>query len=460
MPAGVIERISEVRLSEVVSALSFALDITEGQPEGHAARSCLIGMRLAREIGLPARERSALFYALLMKDLGCSSNAAKVCYLFGADDRTAKKNLKLIDWTHFPDALRYIIWNVGRHGSMWDRLARVAQVAKAGQRGAKELVQIRCDRGATIARKLGFPEATAAAIRSLDEHWNGRGHPDGLRKEEIPFLARVLSIAQTVEVFYSQHGIEAAFDVARQRKGSWFDPELVRALMALRNDTAFWSTLQSTTLTQEVSKVEPPDFVARADERQLDEVAEGFGQVIDAKSPWTFRHSEGVAHVAVGIAGELGFDSRQLRDLRRAALLHDIGKLGVSNLILDKPGKLTPEEIAQMRKHPLYTKQILDRVAGFASISDLAASHHERLDGKGYYRGLSAGELSPAVRVLAVADMYEALAAKRPYRQDLSDEQVMDILIKNSGAGICPDAFAALRSFLNKSGFTPIKLAA
>src|SRR5471030_3047676 len=98
----------EIKLSEVISALSYALDITEGQPEGHAARSCMLGMRLAREMRLPTKSSSALFYGLLLKDLGCSSNASKMCYLFGADERVAKRNIKTIDWSHISRSISYI----------------------------------------------------------------------------------------------------------------------------------------------------------------------------------------------------------------------------------------------------------------------------------------------------------------------------------------------------------------
>ena len=175
-----------------------------------------------------------------------------------------------------------------------------------------------------------------------------------------------------------------------------------------------------------------------ADSTLLDRIAEGFSQVIDAKSPWTYRHSEGVAKIASGIAEVMGFSADETRYIRRAALVHDVGKLGISNLILDKPGKLTPEEINEMRRHTFYTHQILSQVQGFKDLADLAAAHHEQLDGKGYHRGLNASQLSTSARILAVADIYEALTAKRPYRQDLTDEEVTTIMRKKTGLGHLP----------------------
>ena len=162
----------DIRLSEVISALSYALDVTEGQPMGHAVRSCLIGMRIGEEIGLAPAERSSLFYALLLKDAGCSSNAARLSSLFGADDLEVKRTRKLIDH-HRPGAsLRHVL----RHG----RTRRLAAIARSGADGAREMTELRCERGADIARMIELAETTAQAIRSLDEHWDGAGYPYGL----------------------------------------------------------------------------------------------------------------------------------------------------------------------------------------------------------------------------------------------------------------------------------------
>ena len=305
-----------------------------------------------------------------------------------------------------------------------------------------------------------MPEETANAIRSLDEHWDGQGHPVGLCGDDIPMLARIIGLAQTVEVFYRRDGLNAALSMAKSRSGSWFDPQLVKALTAIQNDSTFWVRLHAPDVLHEAMSFEPEDKRVQATDDLLDRIAVGFGQVIDAKSPWTYRHSEGVADIAVGIAEVMGFPEDEVRLLRRAGRLHDIGKLGISNLILDKPGKLDADELAIMRKHPFYTRQILERVSGFREIAPIAAAHHERLDGKGYDCGLDSSQLPTEVRILTVADMFEALAAKRPYRQDLSEEQVMDILVRNVGAALDPACFEALKVFLEKTHYEAITLAA
>jgi HD-GYP domain-containing protein (c-di-GMP phosphodiesterase class II) len=451
----------QIRMSEVIAALSYALDLTGGQPAGHASRSCLLGMRVARELRLPVADSSALFYGLLLKDLGCSTNASKMCYLFGADDQPTKAASKTVDTDSLGPRLGYIARHIAPGGSMLQKAAQFAKVAMAGPGVARELIEMRCERGAKIARDLHLPDATAIAIRALDEHWDGRGHPDGLRGEGIPLLARILGLAQTVEVFASTYGVAAAYDMARERRGTWFDPELVDVFESFRTDAAFWATFAADDVKRAVVAFEPVDQTMSVDEAALDRIAYGFAQVIDAKSPWTYMHSEGVATIAAGLANTLGLPPAQVRDIRRAGLLHDVGKLGVSNLILDKPGKLDADEIAAMRKHTGYTYQLLQQVAGFRHLAPLAAAHHERLDGKGYHLGLTADELDTPARILAVADMYEALTAKRPYRQDLTNEAVVDILNRNAlSGGICPTILDALKSWVAAGGYVPVPVAA
>ena len=450
-----------VRMSEVVSALSYALDIVEGQPAGHAVRSCVLGMHIGRAIGLDEARMSSLFYALLLKDLGCTSNAAKICYLFGNDDRQVKFDFKTVDWKSIGERIKYVARNAAPAGSIADRVRHFGRVALSGAASTRELVQTRCERGASIARTLLLTEETALAIRNLDEHWDGSGHPDGVAGDAIPLLARILNLAQTVEVFLARDGLDAALAMAASRSGTWFDPELVAALLSLRDDEGLVAALHCESPRSMLHELEPEDRRMVADDATLDRIAAAFGHVVDAKSPWTAAHSHGVADVAVGIATEQGFGPGELVWLRRAALLHDLGKLGVSNSILDKPGKLDEAELAILRRHPEFTFTMLRHVAAFDSIAELAASHHERLDGKGYHRGIDGRDLSPAARALVVADMYEALAAHRPYRKDLDEGEVMAILSRNVlNGGICPAAFEALQSFLRRSNFVPYRIAA
>jgi HD-GYP domain-containing protein (c-di-GMP phosphodiesterase class II) len=432
-----------IALSELIGALSCALDIAEGEPPGHATRSCLIGMRLADELRLEAAERSDLFYALLLKDAGCSANSAHIAALFGADDQVAKRTSKLVDWSRPLSAFVWSLRTVAPGGSLAARTERLWAVRNEGA-VTQSLIIARCYRGAEIARKLGFSEATADAIRALDEHWDGRGQPLGLSGAEIPLAARVLCLAQTLEVFYATRGLRAACRVAARRSGQWFDPQLVEALLSFRGDARFWASLAD----PDVSAVEPPDRVLLADDNRLDRIAEAFAEVIDAKSRWTHEHGDRVYAIAIGVAARLGFDRAALRDLGRAARLHDIGKLSLSNRILDKPGPLTDAEFAKVKEHPLWTERILERVPSLGALAPLASAHHERLDGHGYPRGLAEDELTMAMRVLAIADVYEALTAERPYRPAFTSNRALELMRADVPRRLDRDAFAALETLV------------
>jgi putative nucleotidyltransferase with HDIG domain len=438
-PEGVSQaECAEVRLSEVVSALSYALDITEGQLPGHAVRTCVIGMRIAEALRLSAADRSALFYTLLLKDLGCSSNAARLTRIFQADDFALKRAHKLTDWTNPRDSAKYALNNARAGDGILARAWHTVLIGLTEKGSGREMTATRCERGADIAAMLGLGQDVADGIRALDEHWNGAGLPYSRKGNQIPLLGRIAGLAQTMEVFASAFGVDVAYEVVRARRRTWFDPALVNALHSFERDHRFWTRLVGTDQLEHVADLEPADRVLIADETKLDLVAEAFARVIDAKSPFTATHSQNVAAIAVAIAGEMGASSEELVTLRRAGLLHDIGKLGVSNLILDKPGPLTEPEIDEMRKHTGYTLEILRRVRRFAQFADLAAAHHERLDGSGYHLGLTAETFPPMARILAVADIAEALTAERPYRQPLPREDVLAIMKKS--AGLCPEA--------------------
>ena len=429
LPARVHEFPSSIRMSEIISALSYALDLTEGQPMGHSVRTCAIGMRIANEIGLPLREQADLYYALLLKDTGCSSNSSRLFHILSSDEIRAKRDVKTTDWTRIGwESLHYALTHTATDAPFLDRVRKLVQLAGTRQQDSRDLVKIRCERGSYIARQLGFSSVVAAGVYSLDEHWDGLGYPLGLSGREIPLFSRIANLAQTLEVFFTEGGPSAALDAAHRRSGRWFDPEIVKAAAALAANGLLWAGLSDPDLMSRVQSLEPEQRRMRANEESIDNICLAFADIIDAKSPFTYRHSVGVADAATEIGCVLGLGPREMKLIRRAALLHDVGKLSVSNAILEKPGKLTADEWKVIYKHPSYTLEILKRIPGFAVVSEDAAEHHERLDGSGYWRGFTAEQLSLPARILAVADVYDALHSKRPYRDSLPTEKVFQLM--------------------------------
>ena len=439
--------LSGLKLSELIGSLSHALDITEGQPEGHCTRCCWIGMHIGREIGLAEQNLWELYYTLLLKDLGCSSNAARICELYLTDDLSFKRDFKTVG-DSLPSVLNFVLRHTGLKAGLAERFRTLLTLVNHGNELARELIETRCQRGAAIARQLRFSEAVAAGIQSLDEHWNGGGKPTGQAGNNIPVYARIALLSQVIDVFQISNGPEAALAEVRQRSGQWFDPELVRAFEHIALDPLFWHSLNAPDLAQRVLKLEPGEYTLPLDEDYLDEIAAAFGQVVDSKSPYTAGHSTRVALYTDLIAETLGLDPQRRRWLQRGALLHDIGKLGVSNAILDKPGKLDEEEWKSVQRHAAYTESILSRIGAFSELAVVSAAHHERMDGKGYPHGLAGNQITLETRIITTADIFDAISAERPYRGATPIPKTLEIMAENLDTAIDRRCFEALKTVL------------
>ncbi len=440
----------QLRLAELLGALSHALDLTEGQPKGHSLRCCWIGFQLGQCISMREQELSDLFYTLLLKDLGCSSNAARVCELYLTDDRRFKQDFKRIDGS-LPQALRFVIGHTGLNASLADRFRSVVNILRNGGEISRELISARCHRGADIAAKMRFSHAVCDGIRNLDEHWDGSGKPENVAGRKIPVASQIALLAQVTDVFFQSDGRSAAIAEINNRSGTWFAPDLVEVFNALSDSNEFWHDLGSAELGGLVLQLEPTEEIRLVDDDYLDDIATAFAQVIDAKSTFTRGHSERVAIFADLIAEELGHSPEKRRWLKRVALLHDIGKVAISNTILDKPAKLSEEEFEVMKSHPLHSADILAGVSVFADMAGVARSHHERLDGKGYPDGLHASQISLDTRIVTTADVFDALTADRPYRKAMPVSQALAIMAQDVNKAFDPVCFDALQRALNRA---------
>ncbi len=439
----------DLKLCELMGALSYALDMTEGQPKGHCVRCTWIGMAIAQELGLDARQQWELYYTVMLKDLGCSSNAARICELYLTDDLSFKRDFKLVG-NSLPQVVRFVLTHTGLKSGLADRFRATLEIFQRGGEIAQELIQTRCQRGADIARKLRFGEAVAQGVHALDEHWDGSGKPDGLVGDAIPIHARIALLAQVVDVFHTAAGSNAALNEVRQHSGQWFDPALVAAFERVAANQNFWKRLGADNLAVTVYALEPALHAVPLDDDYLDEIAEAFGQIIDAKSPYTAGHSARVALYTDLIAEQLGLTPERRRWLRRGALLHDIGKLGVSNAVLDKPGKLDAAEWDAVRQHAAYTESILSGIVPFAELARVAGAHHEKLDGAGYPKGLTAPDITLETRIITTADIFDAISADRPYRPAVPVPQTLQMMDEIVGTALDQRCMAALRHALHR----------
>ncbi|ATW04415.1 HD domain-containing protein [Sphingorhabdus sp. YGSMI21] len=437
------------RLSEILGAFSYALDLTEGQPAGHSIRCCWVGTQIAMALGLKGDSLRDVYYAVLLKDLGCSSNAARVSELFVGDDRKLKQGFKLVG-SRPEDLGEYLAVAVGVDAAADVRERALGNLAENGGAIMTEMMATRCERGADIARQLRFSEDVAEAISHLDEHWDGGGLPLGIAGSDIHLGGRIALLAQVADVFYSARGRDAALAEIRNRAGSWLDPQLCALFEKLSEASGFWDELALDDLPEQLWALEPAAQDIVVDEDYLDDISAAFGQVIDAKSPFTAGHSKRVGLIADRIAEKLGLDDHRRRVLRRAATLHDVGKLGVSSAILEKPGKLDAEEWQAMQDHAEHTTNILSQIGVMSEMAMIAGSHHERLDGKGYPLGLDERSIAMESRIITVADIYDALTADRPYRAAMPPERAMAILQDEVGKAVDGQCFSALQAVIEQ----------
>jgi HD-GYP domain-containing protein (c-di-GMP phosphodiesterase class II) len=438
----VFKRVGEVRRSEVIAAFSYALDLAEGQPQGHAIRTCFIAATLGRELGLGPAELGRVYYTALLKDLGGSSNAARIHEFYGADDLAFKPS-----WAaRRPGrraALRFAVEQTGREGPPRRRLAAIGRLVVRGGSIAGELNLARSACGAALARELRFGEGVAEGIYRLNEHWDGSGRPGGLAGQAIPLASRLALLAQVADVFHQAAGRSMAIDAVARRARTWLDPELVRAFVRVAGGPRFWAQLESTAVDIRIAAM-APDEVEEIDDDQLDAIVTVFGKVSDAKSAFTAGHSVRVADYAGCLGERLGLLPTRLGRLRRAATLHDIGKLGVSSAILEKAGPLGEQEWAAVRAHAGHTRAILGRIGALGELAPIAAAHHERLDGKGYPLGLDGHLLRRETRIITLCDVYDALTSERPYRAAMPGDHALSVMEHDVGTAFDPDGFAAL----------------
>jgi HD-GYP domain-containing protein (c-di-GMP phosphodiesterase class II) len=401
----------DVRLAELVAMLSLASDLGMGQPMEHAMRTCLIALRLGDELGLDGEQRESLYYVSLIGWVGCHVDAYEQAKWFG-DDLALKGDSLLRDMSGLAP-LAFMAAHLGAGGSSFDRLRTTARFLIGGQADARDMIANHWYAADTLAGQLGLDAQTRATLSQTFERWDGKGVPRGCRGQEILLASRIVHIADVLEVFHRIAGEAGAVAVARQRNGTQFAPDVVD-VVTTHVDTLFQG-LDDVTTWDAVIAAEPGlGRVLSPD--QLDSALEAVADFIDIKSPFTLGHSRGVADLDASAADALGWGADEARHLRRAGLLHDIGRLGVSNSVWDKPGELSAVESERVRLHAYLTDRMLAASPSLADLGTTARQHHERLDGSGYPRGLHAESLTAPGRLLAAADAYHGKLEPRPHR--------------------------------------------
>jgi HD-GYP domain-containing protein (c-di-GMP phosphodiesterase class II) len=417
----------ELRLADLLCALSVTLDLAMAQPPEKSIRSCLVGIRLANRLGLPAVEQRTVYYATLLRHLGCTATTHEEADLMGPGVAQLRPLMERTDSASKRESLT-VLTQVGK-GSGIRRLQYVARTLTAGQSGEAELLLAICEVGSMLAERLHLGPEVAAALFQNQERWDGAGTPNGLAGGEIALATRIAEVATQAVIFTSLGGPDAVAAVFRKRQGGWLDPDLVAAY-----DQDLVADLETIDVWQETLDAEPAPH-CRAPIDRLDDLARTFAYFVDLKSPYLFGHSTGVAALADEAAKRMRLDDSERTVVRQAAYLHDLGRVAVPTGVWERSGGLRRGDWEQVRLHPYHSERILARSSALKPVAALVGLHHERLDGSGYPRQAKASELSMSARLLAVADVFQALTQDRPHRAALSPEAAADAVQAEVAAG-------------------------
>jgi HD-GYP domain-containing protein (c-di-GMP phosphodiesterase class II) len=423
---------SGVRLAELIALLSLGTDLGLGQPMEHMIRACLIALRLAERMGMEESERPVLYYSGLLAWVGCHTDAYEQAKWFG-DDMSSKSDAHYgYDFGRVGPVTSFMVKHIGGAGRPLPERARVGiGFVGEGRRAIMSLAENHYLATDELVVRLGLGEAIRESLRQSYERWDGKG-AFGMKGTEILAASRLINLADVVEVFRRTGGAEAAMAIARERSGTQFDPGLVEVFC--EQAPMLLSELDSAPSWEQVIAAEPSLAGVVSDEK-LDDALEAIGDFSDLKSPWTIGHSRGVAELSAEAARGYGLPPDDVTTLRRAGLVHDVGRLGVSNAVWDKRGELTRTDLERIRLHPYLSERMLAFSPALAPLGAIAVQHHERLDGSGYPHGLSGDAITPMGRILAAADCYHAITEMRPHRPARSPEDAAAELRGEVAAG-------------------------
>ena len=400
-----------VRMAELVATLSLVADLGLGQPMEHVLRQTRIALRLADAAGLGDEDRAAAYYVSLLAWVGCAVETSDLARLFG--DETAlyagTYDVDMAGW----EGARFFATHLGSGRPVFQRVGMVGAFVATAGRPVREVMRAHCLAAGDLAGRLGLGDEVVRPLRQAFERWDGRGTPGEARGEGLAPAIRVVQLADTIEALHRMRGLPAAVDAARDRRGTRFDPGLVdrfladpEPIVAGLDDAANWDAVIAG----------DPSLGRTLDGAALDTALEALADFADLKSPSRVGHSRGVAALAGAAAERLGLPAADATLVRRAALVHDIGMIGVPSGVWDATRPWSEAQRERARTHPYLTERMLARSWPLAELGRCAALHHERLDGSGYPRGLAGDAIPLPARILAAADVYHALGEPRPHR--------------------------------------------
>jgi HD-GYP domain-containing protein (c-di-GMP phosphodiesterase class II) len=418
---------SPVRLVELLGTLSLACDAADGFAHSTTMRSALLAAALAREVGGERLVADVLVGALL-RHIGCTAFAVEEAYRYGAGDDVGLRHVMAeVDFGRPEVAVPLIGERLAAHAAPAARAEAVAALLGDGPVAGARHDAAQCDAAERLARLLPVSAAAARVASDAFERWDGRGGPAGRAGEAISLVARIVEVAYVAELFRSRQGRGGAEAELRARAGGQLDPELAARFLAQAGVLFDAVDDRRQPVWEQLAAAEPAPHACLS-EAQADDVALAFARFTDLKSAWFTGHSEDVAALAAAAGAQMGLADARCTALRRAGLLHDIGRVGVPTGLWDLPRALGAQERDRVRFHAWETERVLGATPLFGTVARIAAAAHERADGSGYHRGHVSEDVADEAAVLAAADQWCALRAERAQRAAFTAEAARDEL--------------------------------
>ncbi len=434
-----------IRLAELMAALSIATDLGMGQPMEYAMTTCIVAVRLGEVLKLSEADLRDAYYEALLRYIGCNADTYWLASIIG-DELALRAEFAKIDTADNGRVLGLMLKFIQQANAG----ANPIKLAQAMVSGLAQLPQVNssffpghCEVAQRLASRMGFEDSFVQTVGQIYARWDGKGVPS-LKGDAISPAMQVVTLAQDVVTFFRLGGVDAAMTMARERNGKAHAPKAAEAFC--QHAQTVCAGLDIEPAWETVLAMEPGPHRALS-EAEFDAACEAIADFTDLKSPFLLGHSRAVAALSFEAAHYFGLQLTNSQSLRRAAWLHDVGRVGVSAAIWGRPGPLTEREWDKVRLHPYYTERVLAKPTALAELGKLAALHHERCDGSGYHRGLPANMLSPAARILGAADVYCAMLETRPHRPARTAEAASDELRAEARTGrLDPDAVNAVLS--------------
>jgi HD-GYP domain-containing protein (c-di-GMP phosphodiesterase class II) len=410
--------------------MSIATDLGLGKPLETGMTICLRSMRLAEAMGVSADELARTYSLAMLRHIGCTVGSDEIAAV-ARDEHEFMRTFATVDFARQAQVITKMLGLLRRQfrgAAFPPALARmIASLPKLGSMGVA-----RCEVAQMLAERLGFGPDLLQDLLLFGERWDGKSEARKAKGEDLTPSVRAVQLAEGITILSMLSGQEEVDAIVRERRASVYAPDAVDAYLQDPGSVLAASDVPS--VWDAVMDAEPQQHAIVGGER-LDDAMSALADFADLKSSYLVGHSAGVAALARSAAEQAGLPPADVAQIYRAALAHDVGRVGVSTSIWNKAGPLTTDQWEKVRMHAYYTDRVLARPEALHAVGTLASMHHERMDSSGYFRAFDAGRLPAGARILAAADVFHAMLEARPHRPARTKEQAAEELLAEVRAG-------------------------